>query len=108
MGKESLLKHIDSLPDGDYFIEIYVEKDLRKVYFKKLETLSKDVGYSKNELHEMCRDLLKLVFQDPDNLNVIDFNDIKSYSTKYLSPQGWKCYIDSVTLWCLDHFDYVI
>ncbi len=108
LGIKHLEKFVYSLPDGDYFVEFYQEKNLRKNYFKKLEIISNDLGYTKNELHQMCKELLNSVFKDPENLNVTDFGSIEEYSTKYLSPQGWKCYLDSISLWCLDNFDYVI
>jgi hypothetical protein len=93
--RNSFLEYLVNQEDG--FYNVFVEKTQvgQAKYFHYRDIVADYLGYNtsaeKKDLHNyLKRELLPLVFKDPDNLNISeDLYHTLAYSTKFLSDKGW-------------------
>lgn len=123
-GRETLAKLIENLPDGEYIwpapvtmAEPHTVDEWRKLYFFLRDTLHEetDTGYTKQELHDAIKEqLIKQLWHDwkttgaPYIREDIAIPMTDSYSTRWLTPQGWKEYVRRFKEFAMETFEIYI
>ena len=95
---------INNLEEGTYEIEIRkifskTKNDYLKLYFLNVKEISNHLGYSKQEVHEIMKNMFLLkVYKNPENINTENYEEL-TISTKFLSFTGWEIYLKFIKDW---------
>jgi len=97
---ESFLRAVRSLPDGDYILSITKQhhgstREFQKLYFAILGEWSNDMGWTKDELHELVKnELFVELFEH-------------AVSTSELSTAEWNIVMNNIETFLITKFENI-
>lgn len=109
--KDRMNKLTATLTEGRYLITIMKLnplseiKEYRACYFVKLDTLCKDAGETRYDMHEYVKkEILQSMLDESPQV----FDGCKTLSTKCLNKDGWYILLDRLDIWAFINYNVIL